>query len=109
MTCGNMKEKNVTRAIVFVNPEHLLPNAHICIEYALSMGYHVVGVVRGSWDEVIKMNRSGEAEVVVVAEQDDLPRNRTPRVEVVAHMPAPGEQPRKATERTHVIRRTAAG
>lgn len=97
----------MTRAVVFVDPEHLLPNASRCIEYALAMGYHVVGVVRGNWDEVIKMNRSGAAEVVVVAEQDDLPRDRTPRVEVVAHMPAPGEQLRPATERTHVIRRSA--
>lgn len=94
-------------AIVFVDPEHLLPNASICIEYALAMGYHVIGVVRGDWDEVIRMNRSGTAEVVVVAEQDDLPRDRTPRVEVVAHMPAPGAEPRRATDRTHVIRRDA--
>lgn len=80
------------RAVVFVDPDRLLPNASICIQHCLAMGYHVVGVVRGSWDEVIRLTRTRKAEVVVVAEDDDLPPDRTPRVEIVSRrFPAASE------------------
>lgn len=103
----------MTKAIVFVDPDRLLPNASICLNYCIALGYHVVGVVRGSWDEVIKMTGSRKAEVVVVAEDCDLPADRTPRVEIVAHeTPAAGTGVAKPPgsrrdTRTRVIRRIA--
>lgn len=97
----------MTKAIVFVNADRLLPNASICVQYCLAMGYAVVGVVRGSWDEVIGLTRERKAEVVVVAEDDDLPPDRKPRVEIVAHQRA--EPAGHRTVRTSRIIRRAAG
>lgn len=80
----------MTNAIVFVNPNHLLPNASACYQYCLAAGYNVVGIVR-SWEEAIGVNRADpeteevSADVVVVAEEADLPPDRTPRLEIVAY------------------------
>lgn len=122
----------MTRAVVFVNPDHLLPNAHACYQYCLALGYSVVGLVR-TWDEAIVVNRADPdrevaAEVVVVAEEADLPPDRTPRLEIVAYSrpeiffqakaeheamlngePAPAPAPARAAKRTRVIRRIAGG
>lgn len=121
----------MTRAVVFVNPDRLLPNAHACYQYCLAVGYQIVGIVR-SWEEAIGINRADpgaevSAEVVIVAEEADLPPDRTPRLEVVAYArpeiffqakaeheavlngePAPAPAPTRRGERTRIIRRTSA-
>lgn len=122
----------VTNAIVFIHPDRVLPNAHACYQYCLSLGYNVVGIVR-SWEEAIGINRADperdevSAEVVVVAEEADLPPDRTPRLEIVAYArpeiffqakaeheallsgePAPALAPIRRGKRTRIIRRIAA-
>lgn len=121
----------MTKAVVLVNPDRLLPNAHACYQYCLAVGYQIVGIVR-SWEEAIGVNRADpaaevSAEVVVVAEEADLPPDRTPRLEVVAYArpeiffqakaeheavqngePAPAPAPIRRGKRTRLIRRTSA-
>ncbi|SNY29178.1 hypothetical protein [Paractinoplanes atraurantiacus] len=110
-------------AIVFVLSGHLLPDADRCIRYCLSRGYNMIGVVRDDWRAAMEMLADGRAEVLVVADPQHLDPNRTPRVEYVSHaepavaaaVPEPdrpagatARQPKSRTERTRVIRRTAA-
>ena len=96
-----------TQAIVFVLSKHLMPNAHICYEYCLTLGYHAIGLVRDDWQKACDYASAGEADVIVVADEGDMKPDRTPRVEVVAHDPrfaGPAARPGGA-ERTHLIRR----
>ncbi len=60
-----------------------------CVDYCDRVGYEVVAVISGhaggSWDDVTGVViRDGRAGVCVVASRDQLPRDRTPRIEVVA-------------------------
>lgn len=124
----------VTNAVVFIHPDRVLQNGNACIQYCISLGYNVVGLVR-SWEEAIGINRADpeteevSAEVVVVAEEADLPPDRSPRLEIVAYArpeiffqakaeheallnngasPAPTSVRPSRRERTRVIRRIVA-
>lgn len=121
-------------AVVLVHPDRLLPNAAICYQYCLALGYNAVGLVR-SWEEAINVNRADPgtadvaAEVVIVADEAELPPDRRPRLEVVSLMrpeiyfqakaqfnalengdgPVPAIVSPSRRERTRVIRRSVAG
>lgn len=112
---------HVVQAMVFVLSHRLLPDAGICIEYCITHGYHMGGVIRDDWAKAVDYLYSGKCEVLVVASDETLDPDRTPRVEVVAHQqgqpqPRPqrpdvptGRRPSlRRGERTRMIRRTAA-
>ncbi|MDG4762364.1 hypothetical protein [Micromonospora sp. WMMD710] len=72
-------------AVVFVpaslaTPEAFSAAATPCIERVEACGYVFGGVVR-TWDDALRMMRSGRADVVVVASRALLPHDRRPRVE----------------------------
>lgn len=84
------------RAVVFLPPG--TPGAGIwrdaCAEYVELRGYRLAAVC-SAWADAITMVFDGEADVVVVGRRDHLPRDRTPRVDVVAEEPratAPGRR-----------------
>jgi hypothetical protein len=89
-------------AMVYVLSDRLLPDAQICIDYCLRQGYTMGGVIRDDWDKAIDYLYSGEAGVLIVADDETLDPDRTPRVEVVAHMPT---RNRACVPRTRIIRR----
>lgn len=97
---------NHVNAMVFVLSDRLLPDAQICIDYCLRMGYTMAGVIRDDWSKAVDYLYAGDCGVIVVADDNTLDPDRTPRVEVVAHMPAHG---RTCTPRTRVIRRRRSG
>jgi len=104
-----------TNAVIFTpqRPTNLMVKLAICTRHCLELDYEAVAIVR-DWGEAMDYLAAGDAEVIVVAEDDDLPADRTPRVEVVSHMrpnaledayrPGPNRN-----ERTHVIRRAEEG
>ncbi len=53
-----------------------------CYDFAARRGYNVVSVVR-NWPDVFEMIRADRATVVVVGRREHLPRERSPRLEVV--------------------------
>lgn len=62
---------------------------HAAVDFCEQQHYAVIGLVIGMkdddrWDDVMGLLLSGAAELVVVAERDQLPPNRTPRIEIVA-------------------------
>lgn len=76
----------MVNAIILVHPDRLLFHGHICFQYALMAGYNVsIGLVR-DWGEAVHLVQARQAEVVIVADEDDLPAARTPRVEIVSHL-----------------------
>jgi hypothetical protein len=94
--------KHPTTAMVFVLSDRLLPDAQICIDYCLAQGYVMGGVIRDDWQKAVDYLYTGEAGVIIAASDETLDPDRTPRVEVVAHMPVRG---RTCVPRTRVIRR----
>lgn len=111
---------HLTHAMVFVLSNRLLPDAGICIEYCRLQGYYMCGVIRDDWAKAVDYLYSGKCHVLVVASDETLDPDRAPRVEVVAHQqgqPRPqrpdvptGRRPsRRRSERTRMIRRSAAG
>lgn len=99
----------MTEAVVFVLSKHLLPHAHICYQYCLTLGYQAIGIVRDDWGEAWDYITKGEADVVVVADETDMEPTRLPRVEIVSHASPMGAGPAGTRpgidERTHLIRR----
>jgi len=104
-----------TNIVIFAQPDsRMMAKIGICTQYCLEAGYEAIAVVRGVWEEAMDYVAAGEAEVIVAAEDGDLPADRTPRVEVVSHMrpnalddvyrPGPNRN-----ERTHVIPRAEEG
>lgn len=89
--CGYRVERPARRdmkpllAVVFLPPG--TPGAGLwtdaCGEYIERRGYRLAAVC-GAWADAIRMVLGGEADVVVVGRRDHLPRDRTPRVDVVA-------------------------
>jgi hypothetical protein len=75
-----------TNVVIFTQPARLMINLAICSRHCQELDYEAIAVVRGDWGEAMDYLAGGEAEVIVVAEDDDLPPDRTPRIEVVAHM-----------------------
>lgn len=102
------------RAVIWVAAsEDWERHAARCADYCQRLGYEVIAVVAeaagGKWDDVDQIVLTdGRAEVVVVSDRDQPPRNRTPRIEVVAderHRLAPRSKvPRPRPE---FLRRTA--
>jgi len=100
-----------TTAIVFVPSDRLLPDAHRCITHCLAQGYHMIGVVRDDWGEAMRLLQTGTADVIVVADEEHLDPNRTPRIEVVAHYQTSHRHGRPISgrrTRTRTLKRTAA-
>lgn len=72
------------RAVLFTpgrdGPE--IDDMAICTEWCTRRGIDVAAVAT-AWDDVFRVIGTGEAQVVVVARHDQLPPDRTPRIEVV--------------------------
>lgn len=102
----------MTQAVVFVLSKHLLPNASICYQYCLMLGYNTMGLVLDDWAKAWSYVTSGEADLIVVADPQDMEPDRAPRVEVVSHSMQQGAGPAGArpgtSERTHIVRRRSA-
>lgn len=78
----------------------------VCLKYCDRRGYEVVSLVVGGperWVHITQMLQAYEAEVVVVASQDHLPPNRTPRIESVTEELRLDAGP--PSRRTRIIRR----
>ncbi len=78
------RELRPLRAVVFLPPG--TPGAgrwtDACAEYIQRQGFRLAAVC-GSWRDAVRLIFDGEAEVVVVGRRDQLPRDRTPRLDVV--------------------------
>lgn len=90
------------RAIIYLRGWQHGPDCH---EYCEARGYRVIGVVYdpdgSKYDTTFDAIVTGQAEVIVVYDFDDLPANRVPRVEPVSLLqPSPTEvEPRKRRPR----------
>lgn len=73
-------------AVIFTHPARLMINLAICSRHCQELDYEAVAIIRGDWGEAMDYLAAGTAEVIVVAEDDDLPPDRTPRIEVVSRM-----------------------
>lgn len=71
------------RAIIYVPDDDMERCTILCLEYAQRVGYLVVGVVVGRWNDAQSMVLAGVADLVIVADRAQLPPDRTPRIEVV--------------------------
>jgi hypothetical protein len=96
---------HTTDAVVFVLTRFLLPDADRCIQYCITSGYHMVGLVRDDWGAAMEMLHDGRAEVLVVADPQHLDPHRSPRIEMVSHPPQGGAV---RSERSRMVKRTAA-
>ena len=88
-------------AVVFVpatvtSPEAFAATAAPCLERVEACGYVFAGIVR-SWEDALRMTRTGRADVVVVASLAQLPHDRRPRVEAVT------DPVRAEPARAHVV------
>jgi hypothetical protein len=72
--------------VIIYGPRRRRGRERACRAYCQEHGYGVVAVVAdvdGGWPLVAGLLRAGQADVVIVYSRDDLPPNRTPRLEVV--------------------------
>jgi len=78
------RELRPLRAVVFLPPG--TPAAarwtDACSEYIQRRGYRLAAVV-SAWKDVVHLLFGDEADVVVVGRRDQLPPDRTPRLDVV--------------------------
>jgi hypothetical protein len=79
----------LTSALIYVTAANLNRYTDRCAEYCNRLDLGLVAVVvdeldGGRWPEVAQMLMDGTVQVVVVADRDELPTGRTPRVDVVA-------------------------
>jgi hypothetical protein len=73
----------------FTDPAEFAACAAPCLERVEACGYVFVGIVR-TWDDALQMVYGGRADVVIVADLGQLPRNRRPRIEAAGD-PVPFE------------------
>lgn len=78
-----------TLAIIYVTSAHVDRHTERCAEYINRLGYRLAAVIvdelgGGRWPEAAAMLMDGTAQVLVVADRDELPTERTPRVDVVS-------------------------
>lgn len=76
-------------ALIYVTAANLDRYTDRCAEYCNRLGLSLAAVVvdeldGGRWPEVARMLMDGIVQVVVVADRDELPPDRTPRVDVVS-------------------------
>lgn len=76
-------------ALIYVTAANLNRYTDRCADYCNRLGLHLAAVVvddqdGGRWPEAAQMLIDGRAQVLVVADRDELPPDRTPRVDVVA-------------------------
>jgi hypothetical protein len=61
------------------------PHLMACLDHARRCRYGLLGIITTApWEEVRRMMMDGKVDVVVVAEREHLPPDRTPRIEVAA-------------------------
>ncbi|GGS05117.1 hypothetical protein GCM10010169_57430 [Micromonospora fulviviridis] len=73
------------------------PHLMVCLDHARRCRYNLLGIITTApWDEVRHLMIDGKVDVVVVAEREHLPPDRTPRIEVAArgNHPSPASSPR---------------
>jgi hypothetical protein len=75
-----------TNVVIYTPATNVMIKLAICSRLCQELDYEAIAIVRGDWGEAMDYLTSGQAQVIVVAEDDDLPPDRTPRVEVVSHM-----------------------
>lgn len=96
-------------ALIYVKAGNLNRYTDRCAEYCNRLGLTLTAVVvddldGGRWPEVAQMLMDGIVQVVVVADRDELPDGRTPRVDVVAEQRRRPELGRRRECRPRLIR-----
>ncbi|MFY1703936.1 hypothetical protein ACN28G_19740 [Micromonospora sp. WMMA1923] len=81
--------RRLTTAAIYVTAPNLRRYTDRCADYCNRRGLTLTAVVvddlgGGRWPEVVQMVMDGTVQVVVVADRDELPPDRTPRLDVVA-------------------------
>jgi hypothetical protein len=84
-------------SVIYV-PDGISAKAWIeqCVRHCSAQGYQLVAIA-SNWADVIRMLMAGHADVAVTGRRDMVPRNLTPRLEVVAEKeshPTPPSQRR---------------
>lgn len=89
-------------AIYLLDNEETARWARVCIKWCEQHGYHLVSVVMDAtpdgakWRDIVRMMADGDVDVCVVPRWDQMPRDRVPRVEVIAEDEAgPSVMPRQ--------------
>lgn len=94
------RELRPLRAVVFLPPG--TPAAarwtDACGEYIQRCGYQLAAVC-GTWKDAIRLIFDDQADVVVVGRRDQLPPDRTPRLEAVTDATPAGENHRRPQRR----------
>jgi hypothetical protein len=95
------------RCVLFIPPGRAANQIRdICAAYAHDHRYLIVGIAT-TWAGMAAMLIAGEAAVGIVADRDQLPADRTPRVEVVNDAPtttAPTPTSRRPKRRDRAAR-----
>lgn len=78
-----------TPAAIYVTQAHVDSYTERCADYIQRLGLELKSVVvddrgGGRWVEAVALLLDGVVEVIVVAERDELPTDRLPRLDVVA-------------------------
>ncbi|MFI6234901.1 hypothetical protein ACIBD9_15180 [Micromonospora sp. NPDC050784] len=55
-----------------------------CLSHLRRHSYRFAGIMRASWETVEQMMIDGEVDVVVIANFDHLPPDRSPRIELAS-------------------------
>lgn len=69
-----------------------------CAEHVQKRGYRLAAVC-SAWADAMRMIFDGIADVIVVGRRDHLPRDRTPRVDVITEANQAGESRRRPQRR----------
>lgn len=80
-------------AIIFVPPDPASrPWLVIDAQYCARKDYQVVAVAT-DWNDVLRMLKDDDIDVVVVGRREHLPPDRTPRLEIVTEPPPDDDPP----------------
>lgn len=76
-------------AAIYVKAENVDKYTERCADYIQRIGYELTTVVvddrdGGRWPEAATLLIEGTVEVLVIAERDEVPSDRTPRLDVVS-------------------------
>jgi hypothetical protein len=99
------------RALIYIpGGEQMTRWQRICGQHVEARGYRLVSIViddagGAKWPNVLTLVRAGQADVIVVARRDQLPKDRLPRIEVATEEPTLQLRQRQPVRRPRVIGR----
>jgi len=71
-------------AVIWAPTPHIVEASVVCLAYARATGYHIEGIVHDQWENVMDLIQKQVVQVVIAAERHHIPRDREPRIEIVA-------------------------